>query len=177
MGRLGTKKLTYQDAAWERMLAKLDEYRRQHGHCQVPLGSKRYRKLSTWVQHQRVLKRTGRLSAKRARHLRNFGFDWVSRGRSLEFRNSAYWTTKWDRMLARLATFQQRFGHCLVPVGWPGTPKLGQWVSRQRRLKQRGLLSKARQRKLEALGVEWTPADAAGPRWKRCFMKLMEFQS
>jgi hypothetical protein len=174
--RLKKQKPNYRDALWERQFAELKAYRHLHGHCQVPSGAKKHRRLSNWVQYQRVLKRSGRISRERKRRLERIGFDWVSRGRSVEFRDSAYWHTKWERMLVRLARFKRRFGHCFVPTGWPGTPKLGQWVSRQRQLKQRGLLSKERQRRLEALGLDWRMSDSAGPRWERCFLKLLEFR-
>jgi len=175
MKKVRTEKLSYADAAWERMLAQLGEYRRLYGHVQVPVGCKGFRKLSYWVQHQRVLRRKGLLLAKRKRRLQQFGFEWVSRGRSLEFRDSSHWTAKWDRMFAKLATFKQQSGHCVVPVLWRGSPQLAHWASRQRRLKQRGLLNKDRQRKLDTLGFDWTTSEAAGPRWQRCYLRLVEF--
>ena len=174
--RLAEKRRNYRDVAWERPFAELNAYRRRRGHCQVPSRSKQHRSLGHWVNYQRVLKRSGRLNPERKRRLEQIGFDWVSRGRSVEFRDSAYWNSKWDRMLAKLARFKRRFGHCLVATGWPSTPKLGPWVSGQRQLKQRGLLSKERQRKLDALGFEWRTSGSPGPRWERCFLRLMEFR-
>lgn len=174
--RFTKEKRNYRDAVWERRFAELKAYRRRHGHCQVPSRSKKHPSLGHWVQYQRVLKRARRLSAKRTRRLKRIGFDWVSRGRSVEFRNSTYWDTNWERMRARLARFKRRFGHCLVPTGWWGTPKLSHWVSRQRQLKQQGLLSKDRWRRLKALGLDWRTGDSATPRWERCFLRLLEFR-
>jgi hypothetical protein len=108
--------------------------------------------------------------------LKRIGFDWVSRGRSMQFRDSSYWDTKWERMLAVLTKFKRRFGHCWVPTTWPGTPKLGQWASRQRKLKNQGLLDENRRRRLNALGFNWRTADSANPRWERCFLRLLEFR-
>lgn len=166
----------YRDAVWERRFAELEAYRRRHGHCQVPSRSKKDPSLGFWAHFQRVLKRAGRLSGERTRRLEKIGFDWVSRGRSVQFRDSTYWDTKWERMLAALAKFRRRFGHCWVPAGWPGTPKLSHWVSRQRKLKQQGLLSEDRRRRLEALGIDWRTGDSATPRWERCFLRLLEFR-
>lgn len=174
--RFKKKKRDYRDALWERRFEQLKAYRRRHRHCQVPSRSKRHPSLGHWVQYQRVLKRSRRLRAERARHLKRIGFDWISRGRSVEFRDSTYWNRKWERMLVRLARFKRRFGHCLVPTGWPGTPKLSHWMSRQRQLKQQGLLSKDRWRRLKALGVRRRTDSSAGPRWERCFLKLLEFR-
>ena len=166
----------YWEAVWERRFEELKAYRRQHGSCQVPSCSKKHPSLGYWVQYQRVLQRSDRLSAERTRRLEQIGFDWVSRGRSLEFRDSTYWNKKWERMLGRLARFSRRSGHCLVPAGSAGTPSLSQWVARQRHLKQQGLLSKDRWRSLKALGLDWKTGGSIAPRWERCFLRLLEFR-
>jgi hypothetical protein len=144
-----------------------------HGHCQVTGRSKENPSLSNWVHFQRVQKRAGR--AKRARRLEQIGFDWVSRGHSLEFRDSTYWDTKWERMLSALAKFKKRFGHCWVPTGRSGNAKLSHWVSLQRKLKRKGLLRQDRRRRLEALGLDWRSVASANLRWERCFVRLLEF--
>jgi len=164
------------DAVWELRFEELKAYRRQHGSCQVASRSKKHPSLGPWVQYQRVLQRSDRLSAERTRRLEQIGFDWVSRCRSVDFRDSTYWNKKRERMLGRLARFNRRFGHCLVPAGWAGTPSLSQWVARQRHLKQQGLLSKDRWRSLKALGLDWKTGDSIAPRWERCFLRLLEFR-
>jgi hypothetical protein len=166
----------YRDGLWERRFRELQAYRRRHGHCQVPSRSKKYPSLGNWVHFQRVRKRAGRLSARRARRLARIGFDWVSRGHSWEFRDSTYWEMKWERMLSSLAKFKGRFGHCWVPAGRPGNPRLSRWVARQRRLKQQGLLRRNRQRQLQALGFDWRSAASASLRWERSFQRLLEFR-
>jgi hypothetical protein len=165
----------YQDGLWDRQFTELKAYRRLHGHCQVPARSKEYPSLGNWVHFQRVQKRAGCLSAKRARRLKQIGFDWISRGRLAGFRDSTYWETKWERMLSALVKFKGRFGHCRVPAGRSGDPTLRGWVSRQRKLKRQGLLRKDRRRRLEALGFDWRPAASANLRWERCFQRLAEF--
>ena len=166
----------YWDAAWERRFKELKQYRRQHGSCQVPSRSKTHLSLGHWVHYQRTLQRSGRLSAERRRRLKQIGFDWVSRGRSVEFRDSTYWDKKWERMLGRLATFHRRFGHCVVPVHWAGTPSLHEWVERQRQMKQEGVLHADRWRRLKALGLNWRTGDSVDPRWERSLTKLLEFR-
>jgi hypothetical protein len=169
-------KISYYEAAWTRRLEELRAFRREHGNCQVPSRSEEHPSLGHWVHYQRTLKRSGRLSAAHARRLERVGFDWVSRGRSLEFRDSAYWDKKWERMLRRLASFHRRFGHCLVPTDWPGTPSLGQWVQRQRHFKQQGFLRKERWQRLRTLGLDWQTGDSITPRWERCYLKLLDFR-
>src|SRR5689334_8758452 len=96
-------KQSYRDALWDLRFEELRAYRREHGHCQVPSRSKKNPSLGYWVNYQRVLRRSGRLDAARRRRLDKIGFDWVSRGRSVEFRDSTYWDTGWERMLGKLA--------------------------------------------------------------------------
>ena len=89
---------SYKDALWNQRFAEMEAYRRRHGHCQVARGPKEYETLALWAHFQRVLKRKGRINAERARRLERIGFDWISRGRSVDFRDSAYWDKKWDRV-------------------------------------------------------------------------------
>jgi hypothetical protein len=174
--RFKKAKHKYQDVAWELRFEELKAYRRQHGHCQVPSRSKRHPSLGYWVNYQRVLHRSGRLNAARKRRLEKIGFDWVSRGRSVAFRDSTYWDRMWERMLDRLARFHRRFGHCRVPVVWAGTSSLSEWVKRQRHLKQQGVLSQDRWRRLKTLGLDWKKDGSLDPRWERSFLSLREFR-
>jgi len=174
--RFRKAKQKYHDAAWDLRFVELKAYRRQHGHCQVPSRSKTHPSLGYWVNYQRVLRRSGRLNAARKRRLEQIGFDWVSRGRSVEFRDSTYWDTMWERMLDRLVRFHRRFGHCQVPVVWAGTRRLSEWLKRQRHLKQQGVLSQDRWRRLKTLGLDWKKGGSLDPRWERSFLSLREFR-
>ena len=64
------------DSAWENMLAELKHYRDQHGHCNVPKGWRESPQLATWVNTQRTVKRSGRLSSVRKERLDAIGFEW-----------------------------------------------------------------------------------------------------
>jgi hypothetical protein len=165
-----------QEAAWELRFEQLKAYRRKHGHCQVSSRSKEYPSLGNWVNYQRVLHRSGRLRAEDKRRLDQIGFDWVARGRSVAFRDSTYWDTRWERMLGKLARFHRRFGHCRVPVVWEGTRSLSGWVKQQRDLKRQGVLSQDRWRRLKALGLDWKTGDSMDPRWERSLLRLREFR-
>jgi Helicase associated domain len=173
--RLKKAKRKDQEAAWELRFQQLKAYRRKHGHCQVPSCSKKHPSLGHWVSYQRVLHRSGRLSAVDKRRLDQIGFDWVARGRSVAFQESRYWDKRWERMLGRLARFHRRFGHCWVPIG-RATRSLGEWVKQQRHLKQQGVLSQERWRRLKALGLDWKTGDSRDPRWERSFLRLREFR-
>ena len=170
------KSTKFLSAPWEKRFEELMRYQARYGHCHVPSRSLKYASLRNWVHYQRQLKRKHRLSAERMRRLEGIGFNWIARGRSLEFRNPAYWNTKWDGMLAKLKRFKQRFGHCFVPRHWRGKPSLYAWLQRQRQLKQQGRLSDERWRKLEALGLDWRTGENIPPRWERCFLRLLKFR-
>jgi hypothetical protein len=165
----------YKEGLWDRRLTELKAHRRKYGHYQVSSYSKKYPALGNWVLFQRIQKRAGRLSRKRVRRLNQIGFDWASRGRSAEFRDSTDWNAMWERMFSSLQKFKKRYGHCRVPPGPPGNPKLSRWVPAQRKLKRKGLLKKDRQRRLQALGFDWQAGFYAKLRWERSFQRLLEF--
>ncbi|MGW2914893.1 Helicase associated domain protein [Streptomyces asoensis] len=66
----------------------------------------------------------------------------------------------WARGWAKLRTFAERQRHARVPYGHKeGAYPLGQWVAEQRRAYGAGQMSGQRARRLEQLGMVWSPAD------------------
>ncbi|TQJ37056.1 helicase associated domain-containing protein [Streptomyces sp. SLBN-115] len=68
----------------------------------------------------------------------------------------------WARGWAALKRFTERVGHARVPYGHkepPGPYPLGQWVAEQRRAYGAGQMTGQRARRLEQLGMVWSPAD------------------
>lgn len=61
----------------------------------------------------------------------------------------------WERRLQELLSFRKAQGHLNVPRHWPENPRLANWVNNQRRLIQDELISPARLRRLESLGISW----------------------
>ncbi len=165
----------YREGLWEQRFKELKAYRRKHGHCQVAASPKRNSTLANWVNSQRIQRRKRRLNPERARRLKEIGFDWVSRGRSVEYRDPTHWENKWERMFSALAKFKELYGHCWVPLTPSRHARLSRWVIRQRKLKRKGLLKKQRQRRLEELGLDWKSATAASLAWERRFQQLQEF--
>jgi superfamily II DNA or RNA helicase len=67
----------------------------------------------------------------------------------------------WARGWAKLKQYVEREGHARVPYGHKeGTYPLGQWIAEQRRAYGAGQMSGLRARRLEKLGMVWSPADA-----------------
>jgi hypothetical protein len=166
-------KATLDDAGWETQLAKLKVYKRRHGDCSVPKGWAADPTLANWVMTQRRLKRkldrggSGEgMSAERAAKLEALGFEWdPTNGHG----NRRFDQVGWEAQLVRLAAYKAVHGDCMVPWGWAEDPRLGRWVSKQRRGKRqldRGEPSEGmtveRAARLTALGLVWDPPNAGG---------------
>ncbi|MFF1655979.1 Helicase associated domain protein [Streptomyces sp. NPDC058255] len=66
----------------------------------------------------------------------------------------------WARGWAKLKTYVERVGNAKVPYGHrEGATPLGQWVAEQRRAYAAGQMTGQRARRLEQLGMVWSPAD------------------
>jgi hypothetical protein len=145
----------------EKMFAGLVHFKGRFGHCNVPRKWPEDRQLANWVGVQRNLRNRGRLPAERRERLDALGFTWDPLSARLE------------EMFARLVRFKERFGHCNVPNKWEEDTELAHWVGNQRQLKKRNSLSSDRIRRLDALGFEWDPKNAA---WEEMFSRLVEYQ-
>ncbi|MFL3871347.1 Helicase associated domain protein [Streptomyces griseobrunneus] len=66
----------------------------------------------------------------------------------------------WARGWAKLKAYVERVGNARVPYGHrEGATPLGQWVAEQRRAYAAGQMTGQRSRRLEQLGMVWSPAD------------------
>ena len=61
----------------------------------------------------------------RIRELDSIGFDWGT--------NKTDLASIWSVQFQQLCDYKVQFGHCLVPEEYSASPKLGEWVSNQRR--------------------------------------------
>ena len=150
----------------------------QFGHCLVPKEYSANPKLGPWVSKQRFLYRENTeekptsKKAERIRALDGIGFDWGTSKTEL--------TSMWNVRLEQLCEFKAQFGHYLVPKQYSVNPKLGMWVSKQRRnykLYQEGKpspMTAERIRELESVGFEFeTPVPCF---WSVKFEQLCEFK-
>jgi hypothetical protein len=62
---------------WNYWYAKLAEFYRKHGHCNVKQGNSPERQLGGWLARQRFLFREGNLTQQRAKKLRDMGVDFA----------------------------------------------------------------------------------------------------
>jgi hypothetical protein len=138
---------------WEDRLSELAEYRKIHGHCNVPERYSENIKLGKWVKTQRYkykLYQEGKTSPMteiRIQALENLGIEWSTA------RNS------WEASFEELTDYLKIHGHCTVSIS--GNSKLVRWISTQRtqyRLYpgERSHMTLSRIQGLESIGFEWS---------------------
>ncbi len=135
---------TKRDLHWEDMFEELAKFRKQHGHCHVPLNEEAYIALGRWVATQRFRSEIDALSPERMQRLTDLGFIWSVADEG------------WERMFEELKQVQKRLGHCRIPAQWKGHVKLATWVSSQRHKRKKGLMPPDRIQRLDAIGFPWS---------------------
>ena len=72
-------------------------------------------------------------------------------------------TSTWDERYGRLCSYKEKNGHCNVSFhDWPNL-SLAEWVSSQRSSRKRGLLSRERIARLDAIGFQWEVKYGSSP--------------
>lgn len=157
-------------ALWEQRLHELQEYKNQHGHCNVAVKGKDG-ELGKFVMNQRYyyktrLEQKNSLTPKRVEDLEKIGFVWTLKGRREgdKFLNNE---EKWERNIEELKKFKEKFSH--VNVAKSGEyMELGQFVGNQRYFYRRRLkgestsLTDDRIETLSNLGFEWKARNKVG---------------
>lgn len=128
------------DFSWETRFTELMRFKQQLGHCDVPRDYDKNRKLGIWASHQRAFNRRGMLSGQRKARLDEIGFEW-----------SPY-DSSWNARFSELERYIERFGNSDVPFNWDINPQLALWVTKQRQLKRKKLLSAEREARLNSVG-------------------------
>jgi len=122
-------------------------------------------KLGVWAARQRReyqklnLDEKCSITQERVDLLNSIGFDWNP------------WNTKWRMRVNELLEYKSQHGNCSVPVQYPKNPKLGRWVSTQRKyykLYKEGKPTRISKEKIEELadaGFIWNRWDDV---WNDC---------
>lgn len=155
---------------WNAMFAKLERYRAEHGHTEVPQSVPR---LGKWVVVQRIANRSGQIDPERRARLDALGFTW---GTPLKDKRD-----RWERRYAQLLDFISRHGHTRVPNKWAEDSAFGRWVHTQRGARRMNQLSPDRIERLEAIGFEWQGdghwrSDTLEKHWDRMFSLLDQYR-
>jgi hypothetical protein len=129
--------------------------------CPVPRGNPNNLELARWLLKQRQRKAKGTLLPDRIERLEALGVVWEP--------HHAAWEQRFQEFEA--ITMRDKRRH-VVP-DYSENPQLATWLEKQRHDKREGTLSPERTRRLEGLGVAWTPHDA---KWDRRFLELTAFK-
>jgi len=147
---------SYQTELWAESFRELCEFRRLHGHCQVPNAYETNPSLIRWVKRQRyqykLLKEgiPSTMTEDRIKALEDVGFVWDSH------------ESTWEERMNELRAYKDTYGHCNVPSSYPENMRLATWVRFQRRQYKLFWEGKAanitieRIDQLQALGFEWS---------------------
>ena len=137
------------EEAWNQNFAQLVEFRRVHGHTNVPQASG---PLGLWVMNQRQRSGQGMTPDRHAR-LESIGFVWNT----------------WNESFRQLELYLEEYGHTNVPTAYNqqnGQTPLGTWVNHQRQLQG---MTPERHARLESIGFVWNAGEA---RWNESFRQL-----
>ncbi|HEY6169683.1 MAG TPA: helicase associated domain-containing protein, partial [Verrucomicrobiae bacterium] len=176
LGRLGRSREESWENLWESGFDQLREFKEHHGHCDVPGGRSGHQPLARWVLRQRGTQKRGELRTDRKERLDALGFAWASENLSRR--------EKWERRVAELLAFKERFGHTRVPAKWKENKPLGHWVHVQREFRKKGMISAERIAQLDSIGFEWSDPGRLSltcethweARWDQKFEQLREFK-
>jgi hypothetical protein len=109
---------------WTDWLEELRDYKKIHGHCDVPLKYEKNLPLGAFVNNQRseyrkLLKgEPSSMNDAKIKDLEAMGFHWsVREGR-----------TPWNARLAELLAYKDKYGDTNVPRNWEENPSLSIWV-------------------------------------------------
>ncbi|KAJ1450291.1 helicase associated domain-containing protein, partial [Pelagophyceae sp. CCMP2097] len=146
----------------------LQDYRAEHGHCDVPVRfvAADGIMLGYWVQQQRRIYKTGELSPERFLRLKAVGFVWNPLA------------SMWDANFEALTAYLAAHGNCAVPQTFAAADgtNLGAWVSRLRQAYKAGELSPERIERLEAVVFVWrVPFRSATLGWDKTFELLQAY--
>mmetsp|Transcript_37868 Transcript_37868/g.64652 ORF Transcript_37868/g.64652 Transcript_37868/m.64652 type:complete len:658 (-) Transcript_37868:350-2323(-) len=144
--------------SWERRFGELIEFKRIHGHCEVPQNYAENTSLGTWVNKQRMEQKNriegknSSLNDARLERLQSIDFRWAKR------KGQASWDEKFNELVA----YKAKFGNCHVPTKYKNNTALGRWVSTQRAEYKKYQEGQAKTsmnadkiRRLEAIGFAW----------------------
>ena len=131
-----------QQSTWNKRLVELIEYKKEHGHTNVPRHYSANLKLGRWVDTQRTsyrllkLGKPSPLTQERVEMLNALGFEWnpsenltkdTTSAKSKKSTTTKY--TPWQVRYEELQRFKAQYGHVLVDH----KTRLGEWVRAQRR--------------------------------------------
>jgi len=152
------------DAAFENRCDQLVTFKKEFGHCNVPVKYQRNRSLGQWCSGmrstysriQRGLPTKSVLPVERIERLEEIGFQW----------QASFHDDSFEKRCSELLKFKTEFGHCNVPNSFPSNQSLGTWCKAMRTAynkaqkgeKSNYKISEDRIERLENIGFRWQGA-------------------
>lgn len=164
---------------WHMRYLELIEYKKEHGHCNIPRNYEENEQLATWVAKQRSqykLMQQGKeshINARRVEALDKIGFDWSP---------AFYMLDLWQQRFDELLKFKAKHGHCNVPQKYEQNRKLAIWVNTQRSQYKKMCAGEQthmtieRVKTLEDVGFEWSPDLYLHDLWQKRYDELVEYK-
>jgi superfamily II DNA or RNA helicase len=151
------------EETWLEMYTMLISYKEKHGHMSVPRAYKdNDKRLGAWIELQRYLNKSNRLSEERIRKLEEINFVWSPHEQ------------KWEEMFSLFLKFVKEKGHGYVPADYEiEGKKLGNWVGDQRRKNKNMFLEPTKVTRLNQAGFYWNHLEIA---WNEMYDLLIVFK-
>ncbi len=132
------------DSNWEEMFEILREYRKEHGHCNVPsTWVVNNSKIGMWVSIQRKSYLNNKIDKDRIKRMEEIGFVWSP----IE--------SKWEEKFDLLKVYKNNHGNCNVSSASIEDRQLATWMINQRQKYRKGQLDEDRIKRLEDIGFVW----------------------
>ncbi|TKG95148.1 hypothetical protein EYV94_10585 [Puteibacter caeruleilacunae] len=147
---------------WISKYLLLVDFKRQHGHADVPARYKNLKTIGYWVRRQRLVHTKGKLDPGRESLLKLIGFNF----RLLDMHD-------WNKMYAKLNDFKVKFGHAHITESCEDT-QLHNWLVYQRKLYWKGKLEYSKIERLKNLGVDMR--NKTLNYWENKYAELVEFK-
>ena len=154
------------DEKWYNSFEELKEFKKQNGHCNLqktiknnPKYTEEYKRLSNWVQHQRLKYKNGELTENQINELKNIGFSFN------------ILMSNWEMRFYELKDYKNKFGTCDVPLDSKEYRTLATWVNKQKNNRKK--LTAFRLEKLNSIGFIW---NIIIENWEQNYNKLKLFK-
>ena len=133
------------DNSFEEKFQLLSDFKKKHGHCDVPIKNK---VLIKWCYHLRESKKMNKLSSGRIKRLNDLGFKWNPN------------EDRFETNLKELTNYFKLHGHIRVTI--KENPKMQAWCVKLRSLRKHpdkiGTLTTEQIERLNAIKFEWNPS-------------------
>ena len=167
---------TINDARWDMRFNQLLEFKKQHGHTDVPHGYKPNVKLATWVGLQRGrFYNDGKpnqlgIPKERVKRLKQIGFNFCD---PQEKENNE----RWEQRFQELVEYKKQHGNTTIKCKNKSHPKLGPWVKSQRELIRTNKLSKERVERIMKLDKNFIDRPTIFmEKWINQYNKILKFK-